>query len=1004
MFASPLPAFATPSRLLGSPGGELRFRVQGGEHHGRILRIAGAKCSIGSAPGCTLRLRGENIEPLHCLILTGKKGTIIRRNSPRTYLNGGPFEDATLQAGDILRIGPVELALVACPQGGDAPSSLPAPAPVDASYFEQAAANEQRIAEELNRVREEERGEQRRLVLELEQVREQLRTVQEQLASAQQAPKQAQTENRQATEQLCVQHTPGMEREERQRLQEEFTAVRSRLEARIASLTEQLQKREAELAAAHVRGGECADTLTHALDEARCELRELQVQRNQEEEERTAFRMRLEEQQADLTMRLVVRERELASRDVEFTELRQKAAQLEVSQQFVARLQESLTASIAVHQGERETWLTERDELRRQYSTLEEQCRFLEKNRHEAQIQSQGLESRCTSLQHTLEETVRQSDESLAAAASARQSEREAWQGERALLESQRSELEAEVTRFQDSARCVAELERELADMRGRLEKSVACMLNEQSANAEALHNYEVQVEHWQSEARQWQLQAEEFSGQFGALQQHCSSLETRISELQAAMHGASVDGEEQQKLVLLRAQLEAQATDLQEARALLAEEQAQAVNFREETASRDRTLDRLEAELHAREAAWENSRDEQAAALDERAQRIGSQIAQFEAEQAAFARQQAAIIQQMSALEDRVQELSKANHSLSPQVDQPVSQEDVPSEFANAVSAEQSDQQQSSTSTNEDSMLKNAERPKTWPETPASEVAFSPNENELSADEREMVVRRLMLAVESKAGDGRTLGNAGKSRREIASEPTRYSPPSFLDQAAPLVRQETLAGAAAQVGEGHQSSDSHLGSKANQCASPPSSEEDDDESIEQYMNRLLTRVKAGNTGAASPSAIPVAQSISASPQPNNAPAANSEIPDEPKEFVPRTLAPEPPERLSQMRELANSAAKSAIQTHARHNQTRENKRRSLLALISLAGATSLFTIGCLTGSILAFLGSLGCVAACGTMGLRAFRGSLGELSQDPLEDAAPKQEAESGTQIGVKE
>ena len=116
MPATHSPSSAVPSRLLGTPVGDLKLRVQGGEHHGRILRISAAKCSVGSAPGCTLRLRGDGIDPLHCLILSGKNGTIVRRNSPRTYLNGGPFEDALLNPGDILRVGPVELVVVTCRQ------------------------------------------------------------------------------------------------------------------------------------------------------------------------------------------------------------------------------------------------------------------------------------------------------------------------------------------------------------------------------------------------------------------------------------------------------------------------------------------------------------------------------------------------------------------------------------------------------------------------------------------------------------------------------------------------------------------------------------------------------------------------------------------------------------------------------------------------------------------------------------------------------------------------
>ena len=59
MLAMHTPSSAAPSRLLGTPASELKFRVQGGEHHGRMLRISAAKCSIGSARGCTLRLNAS---------------------------------------------------------------------------------------------------------------------------------------------------------------------------------------------------------------------------------------------------------------------------------------------------------------------------------------------------------------------------------------------------------------------------------------------------------------------------------------------------------------------------------------------------------------------------------------------------------------------------------------------------------------------------------------------------------------------------------------------------------------------------------------------------------------------------------------------------------------------------------------------------------------------------------------------------------------------------------
>ncbi|MFN0017243.1 MAG: hypothetical protein ACKVP0_03225 [Pirellulaceae bacterium] len=1200
MLATQFPVSATSSRLLGKPGGELQFRIQGGEHHGRILRIAASKCSIGSAPGCTLRLRGDGIEPLHCLILTGKKGTVVRRNSPRTYLNGGSFEDAALQVGDILGVGPIELAVVDCPQAiGPTPHSN-ASAPVDASYFEQAAAVEQRIAAEVNRALEGERGEQQRLAIELDQLKEQVRTAQEQLANAQRMREQAALENQLASDQLREQHaqviertfqqqreeqSEGLEREsrfqselrhaqqcaqdlarrlaarqalaeqqtaddqqtivqlqqelrkernqrrqeraddttiqrelesalallhadseaqrgqlssmqeagngsaarireleiqldearqlgqqgqdhglsEQQRLREEFTSVRNRLETCIASLTEQLQKREAELAAAHDRGGECAGTLTYALDEARCELRGLQIQRSQEECERTAFRVRLEEQLADLTTRLVEREKELASCDVELTELRQKAALVDASQQIVRQLQETVTASQATHQVERDSWLTERNELQRQQSelvvevsqgesqrmALEEQCRTLENSRNELHLQCQALEARCATLQNTFGQSVQQLEDGLATVATAHRSEREMWQAERSQLESQRfdlesarshvesqllelqnqhgdlqsrfasleihntnlqslctgsetrrSELETEVTQLRESARRVDELERELADLRGRRDEAVAYNLTEQAAKLEAIRNYEEQVERWQSEAHKWQLQAEEFSGQVGPMQERCSNLEIRKAELQAAMHATNVAAEERQNFEFQRAQLEIQGKDLAAVRAQLQEEQTQLANLCAETSSREETLARLESELREREAAWENSHGEQAAALEERSQRIAAQIAQFESEQAAFARQQATIIQQMSSLEDRVQELTNASNSRPSQVHLASSQPGVPSLPGNPVSEEPSKDGEDM-EISEDSTMKSTRRLEARPEAAVADVAPLQSAKELSAEERDLVVRRLMLAVESKGGDGEKFASASLQAKKSTLEKSRYSPPSFLDQAAEMARQEDLASATVQRVDDKSFLDSHAAKQTN-GSSAPLTNDDDDESIEQYMNRLLSRVRGGNSTAASDSVIPRPQPTSAASLPNCAPVASSDSPTEPKEYVPRTLAPEPPERLSQMRELANSAAKSAIHTHARQSQKLEIKHRSLLALTSLAGGTSLFTVGCFTGSTLAFLGSLGFVAACCFLVLRAVTGSFRQLPQQPLPEVTQKQGAEDCSQIGV--
>src|SRR5689334_16559959 len=73
--------------LLGTSHGDLVLRMTNGPHAGRVVRLSSAKCSIGSAADCTLRLRGAGLDPVHCVILRGSRQTIVRRWSGDTRLN-----------------------------------------------------------------------------------------------------------------------------------------------------------------------------------------------------------------------------------------------------------------------------------------------------------------------------------------------------------------------------------------------------------------------------------------------------------------------------------------------------------------------------------------------------------------------------------------------------------------------------------------------------------------------------------------------------------------------------------------------------------------------------------------------------------------------------------------------------------------------------------------------------------------------------------------------------
>ncbi|WP_254509175.1 FHA domain-containing protein [Anatilimnocola floriformis] len=128
------PTLSAPTGLLGAPTGELVLKICGGEHDGRVLRLTAAKCLIGSAPGCTLRLRARGIRPVHALIMRGTAGTIIRSWSNDTQLNERAFAEALLEAGDKIQIGPITLSVDELAQGTPSPRVLPpsSPEPIEA--------------------------------------------------------------------------------------------------------------------------------------------------------------------------------------------------------------------------------------------------------------------------------------------------------------------------------------------------------------------------------------------------------------------------------------------------------------------------------------------------------------------------------------------------------------------------------------------------------------------------------------------------------------------------------------------------------------------------------------------------------------------------------------------------------------------------------------------------------------------------------------------------------
>lgn len=124
---------STASTMLGNPAAELLLRVRHPQHAGHVIRLRSSKCTIGSAAGCTLRLRAPGIRPLHAWILRSGASSVILCKTPDVLLNGRSVLEAVITAGDILKIGRIELEVLAA-QPSKSPTSLPSPQPLPPSF------------------------------------------------------------------------------------------------------------------------------------------------------------------------------------------------------------------------------------------------------------------------------------------------------------------------------------------------------------------------------------------------------------------------------------------------------------------------------------------------------------------------------------------------------------------------------------------------------------------------------------------------------------------------------------------------------------------------------------------------------------------------------------------------------------------------------------------------------------------------------------------------------
>ena len=392
---------------------ELVLRVCGTSRDGQVVRLKAPKCTVGAGADCTLRLKARGVQPLHCLILRGPAGMVVRRYADDTFLNGRPFTDAALTPGDHLRVGPVEFEVL--PDSETAASSRPAfPGRSD----------------------------------ELDALRNQLNTLRERLQQ----------------QQTTLEHEQHQWRCQREADEAEIVQSRQKLDAEIEELRQrqaEFDRRREEFEELHAIGQTECQQWQRQFDERDHELKtrreDVDARWTELEQRRTAF----DEERLQWQSRRNEREAQLEERQRQFNELQTKldseTEQLqhqqrqwqndrEETERQLHELQENLNARAAELDKQRHAfdeqqrqWQTQRDADQQQLANsadqeLERQRAELESLREEFETQRTDFETRQAEWQHERQ----QFEEDRARA----EQEQQQWDEQRRLWDEQRRQAE----------------------------------------------------------------------------------------------------------------------------------------------------------------------------------------------------------------------------------------------------------------------------------------------------------------------------------------------------------------------------------------------------------------------------------------------------------------------------------------------------------------------------------------------------------------------------------
>ncbi len=394
-----------------------------------------------------------------------------------------------------------------------------------------------------------------------------------------------------------------------------------------------------------------------------------------------------------------------------------------------------------------------------------------------------------------------------------------------------------------------------------------------------------------------------------------------------------------------------------------------------------------IDAETKRQQKALQEDRrqlDVLAAELDRRqetlmteAARIEAQRAQFETEHAAWQAEQAAARQKLDERQRELPEKLAALESQQKAWADERRQWDVEREASSAQAAAREEQFHTQLAEFEVSKKELEHLRRQWQaEQTEREEQLNARRQELDARQAELDARQSELDEERQRMDREAQDRARRVEPSPEPEEAEFHEPS---EAPPVdladvfrriganvdLEDNEPEPAVSEVRRNEQPVQREAPAPRSAASPATASESDDEESIDDYMSRLMQRIgSTGGSGAIPPpAAVRPSRAKKAEPEPTpQIEAAKPEAPFTPipSKLAPRAVAPETSTDITALRELANLTAKSAIGQHSRGVLISRMRSKLIVAVVGLiTGIALLWMWKTLSTSQMAFYSSL---------------------------------------------